>query len=42
MSRLVVHCKKEKYDVYIGTPIRKPDGFRTAQYTAGFSLNVSF
>ena len=34
--------KRFQYDVYVGTPIRKPDGFRTAQYTAGFSLNVSF
>ncbi len=30
------------YDLYIGTPLAKPDGFKTASATAGFSLNVSF
>lgn len=30
------------YDLFVGKPISKPDGFRTAQYTAGFSLSFSF
>ena len=34
--------KNAQYDIFIGRPISKPDGFRTAQYTAGFSLSFSF
>ena len=30
------------YDVFVGSPIRKPEGFRTAKTTAGFNLNYSF
>jgi hemolysin activation/secretion protein len=30
------------YDVFIGQPISKPDGFRTAPTTAGFNLNLSY
>lgn len=30
------------YDVFIGRPLKKPDGFKTADYTAGFQLNYSF
>lgn len=30
------------YDVFIGAPISKPQGFRTASTTAGFSLNYAF
>ena len=30
------------YDVFVGTPVSKPDGFQTASVTAGFSLNYSF
>ena len=30
------------YDLFAGAPIRKPEGFRTARTTAGFSLNYSF
>ncbi len=30
------------YDVFVGQPIKKPDGFRTANTTAGFSLNWSY
>lgn len=30
------------YDVFAGQPIKKPDGFKTAQTTAGFNLNWSF
>lgn len=30
------------YDLFIGAPISKPEGFRTANVTAGFSLNASF
>ncbi|MDB5903637.1 MAG: Channel-forming transporter/cytolysins activator of TpsB family [Betaproteobacteria bacterium] len=29
-------------DVFVGTPLYKPEGFRTASTTAGFSLNWSF
>jgi hemolysin activation/secretion protein len=29
-------------DVFVGTPLHKPEGFRTASTTAGFSLNWSF
>lgn len=29
-------------DLFIGQPLSKPDGFRTASYTAGFSLNWTF
>ncbi|WP_188381580.1 ShlB/FhaC/HecB family hemolysin secretion/activation protein [Oxalicibacterium faecigallinarum] len=30
------------YDVFVGQPIKKPDGFVTANTTAGFSLNWSY
>lgn len=30
------------YDVFVGAPIKKPEGFRTARTTAGFNLNFSF
>jgi len=30
------------YDVFVGAPIRRPEGFRTARVTAGFNLNYSF
>lgn len=30
------------YDIFVGQPIKKPDGFRTATTTAGFSLNWSY
>jgi hemolysin activation/secretion protein len=33
---------KFQYDLFIGTPVSKPDGFHTAEGTAGFSLNLSF
>jgi hemolysin activation/secretion protein len=31
-----------QYDVFAGTPVRKPQGFRTANTTYGVSLNASF
>jgi hemolysin activation/secretion protein len=34
--------KTLRYDVFIGTPIHKPAGFKTAKTTAGFNLSVSF
>ncbi|MFD0882738.1 ShlB/FhaC/HecB family hemolysin secretion/activation protein [Variovorax dokdonensis] len=34
--------KSLSYDVFVGTPIKKPEGYRTANVTAGFSLNYSF
>ena len=30
------------YDFFIGTPLRKPEGFRTARWTSGFNLNLNF
>lgn len=30
------------YDLFVGAPIAKPEGFRTAATTAGFNLNYSF
>ncbi|WP_309898721.1 ShlB/FhaC/HecB family hemolysin secretion/activation protein [Variovorax soli] len=30
------------YELFIGAPIHKPEGLRTARATAGFSLNYSF
>lgn len=30
------------YDVFIGAPISRPEGFRTAGVSAGFTLNYSF
>lgn len=30
------------YDFFVGTPINKPVGYRTAKVTSGFNLNVSF
>ncbi|MGJ7495945.1 ShlB/FhaC/HecB family hemolysin secretion/activation protein [Variovorax sp. RT4R15] len=33
---------KLSYDVFVGAPIWKPEGYRTAKVTAGFSLNASF
>ncbi len=34
--------KNFQYDIFLGTPERKPAGFQTASVTAGFSLNFSF
>ena len=31
-----------QYDVFVGAPVRKPEGFKTASRTAGFNLNYSF
>ena len=31
-----------QYDAFIATPVRKPEGFRTAGKTVGFNLNYSF
>ncbi|TPG25022.1 ShlB/FhaC/HecB family hemolysin secretion/activation protein [Variovorax ginsengisoli] len=30
------------YDLFIGAPIKKPDGYRTAKTTVGFNLNFNF
>jgi hemolysin activation/secretion protein len=30
------------YDIFVGQPIKKPEGFRTANTTAGFNLNWSY
>jgi hemolysin activation/secretion protein len=34
--------KNVSYDFFLGEPIKKPDGFRTASTTAGFRLGVAF
>ena len=33
---------KVGYDAFIATPLLKPEGFKTAAVTAGFSLNLAF
>jgi len=33
---------KLSYDFFVGAPIRKPEGYRTARATLGFNLNASF
>lgn len=33
---------KLSYDFFVGAPISKPQGYRTAKVTAGFNLNASF
>ena len=33
---------KLSYDIFIGSPVNKPENFKTAGSTAGFSLNASF
>jgi len=35
-------AKKVSYDVFVGKPISKPEGFRTAKTVYGFNLAVSF
>ncbi len=34
--------KNLQYDLFLGTPVRKPEFFRTAGSTAGFNVNLSF
>jgi len=34
--------KKLSYDVFMGKPISKPEGFRTAKTVYGFNLNLAF
>ena len=34
--------KALQYDIFVGTPVRKPEFFRTADSTVGFNLNLSF
>ncbi len=34
--------QKASWDVFVGTPLSKPDGFQTSNTTAGFNLNWSF
>lgn len=34
--------QKLNYDIFIGAPVSKPDDFKTAGSTAGFSLSLSF
>ena len=33
---------KLSYDFFVGAPLRKPEGYRTAKTTFGFNLNASF
>ena len=30
------------YDVFVGKPIRKPEGFKTSNAVAGFNIGYSF
>jgi hemolysin activation/secretion protein len=30
------------YDLFVATPIAKPEGYRTARVTGGVNLNFSF
>ncbi len=34
--------KHLQYDLFVGSPVEKPEGFRTASETAGFSLTLNF
>lgn len=34
--------RRMQFDVFVGQPVSKPDGFQTAEHTAGFSLQYSF
>jgi hemolysin activation/secretion protein len=34
--------QKLNYDIFVGAPVNKPENFKTAGSTAGFSLSVSF
>jgi hemolysin activation/secretion protein len=34
--------RKLQYDVFVGAPLYQPSGFKTAETTAGFSLNIAF
>ena len=34
--------KNLQYDLFVGTPVRKPEFFRTAGSAAGFNVNLSF
>lgn len=36
------NIKGISYDVFVGRPVRKPDGFRTSDAVAGFNLNYHF
>ena len=35
-------AKSLSYDLFVGAPIHKPEGYRTARVTSGFDLNYSF
>ncbi len=35
-------AQKFQYDVFMGAPIQKPDHFKTASFTGGFSVSMSF
>jgi len=35
-------AQKFQYDVFMGAPIQKPDYFKTARFTGGFSVSMSF
>ncbi len=34
--------RKLSYDFFVGAPVSKPEGYRTAKVTLGFNLNASF
>jgi hemolysin activation/secretion protein len=35
-------CNGLSYDFFVGAPVAKPQGFRTARLASGFNLNYSF
>jgi len=36
------NASRFSYDFFVGAPISKPKGYRTAGMTTGFSLNLGF
>ena len=34
--------RKLQYDIFVGAPLYQPSGFKTAETTAGFSMNLAF
>lgn len=38
----IAALKGLSFDLFVGAPIKKPEGYRTAKTTAGFNLNYSF
>ena len=41
-SHQVLDTYPLQWDVFVGKPLARPDGFMTAQHTAGFALRAEF